>query len=105
MAHRKDSDEEFLETLRAHVAEDVLKSDYSLADVDAELRAAGGDPEEIGNRGAALVRGLLERRRLAWQENARAKRAKMERAVGSVSLQPMSVAAMIAQINAARSDP
>ena len=37
-------------------------------EVDAELRAAGGDPDEIGRRGEALARRLLQKRREAVHE-------------------------------------
>jgi hypothetical protein len=40
-------------------------------EVDAAIRAAGGDPEAIGERGAAIAASQLDRReRLGWQERA-----------------------------------
>lgn len=44
-------------------AGEVLEPDYPIELVDAELRDAGGDPEAIGKRGAALVESLLAKRR------------------------------------------
>lgn len=40
-------------------AEDVLSSAYSTEDVVASIRADGGDPEGIGQRGVAFVKQLL----------------------------------------------
>ena len=54
-------------------AEDVLSSAYSTEEVVASIRADGGDPEGIGQRGVAFVKQLLDKRRLAWQEAARQK--------------------------------
>lgn len=42
---------------------EVLEPDYPIELVDAELREAGGDPDAIGKRGAALVNALLAKRR------------------------------------------
>lgn len=44
-------------------AAEVLEPDYPIELVDEELREAGGDPEAIGKRGAALVAALLAKRR------------------------------------------
>jgi hypothetical protein len=59
---------------------DAIEADDDLAEVaamtpaalDASIRAAGGDPEAIGARGARLAEELLARRkRLRWQAKAR----------------------------------
>jgi hypothetical protein len=44
-------------------AAEVLEPDYPIELVDEELREAGGDPEAIGKRGAALIETLLAKRR------------------------------------------
>lgn len=44
-------------------AAEVLEPDYPIELVDAELREAGGDPDAIGKRGAALVRDIIAKRR------------------------------------------
>lgn len=41
---------------------EVLDPDYPIEQVNADLRAAGGDPDAIGKRGAALVEELLSKR-------------------------------------------
>ena len=71
MSKKPLNEEEILSQLDASLAEDVLNSSYSDADVLAALRAAGGDAEAIGRRGAELAAGLLEKRRLAWRGRAR----------------------------------
>lgn len=53
----------FLNELRESLATDVLREDYPIELVEESLRAAGGDPEAIGRRGAALVEGMLAGRR------------------------------------------
>lgn len=41
-------------------------------EVDAEIRAAGGDPDEIARRGLEIVGRLLENRRERWRAETRA---------------------------------
>lgn len=52
---------EFIDRLDASLAADVLDGAMSDAEVVAELRAAGADPERIGREGEALVRELAEK--------------------------------------------
>jgi hypothetical protein len=84
---KKRTDEELLEAIDQAAADDDLAEIAALTSeqVDATIRAQGGDPEAIGARGAQLARELLERRkRLAWQGEARrgleAAQAKMAQA-------------------------
>lgn len=42
---------------------EVLESEYPIELVDADLRAAGGEPRAIGARGSATVRAALAKRR------------------------------------------
>lgn len=42
---------------------EVLEPDYPIELVDSELREAGGDPEAIGKRGAAVAAAALAKRR------------------------------------------
>jgi hypothetical protein len=65
------------ETLRA-IEETAADADLAeiaampARDLDAQIRAGGGDPEGIGARGARLAGELLARRkRLQWQAKAR----------------------------------
>jgi hypothetical protein len=48
-----------LETLDRSLDEDLLTEGYSSPEIADQLRVLGGDPEGIGQRGKALVRGLL----------------------------------------------
>src|SRR5690349_10376370 len=48
-----------LQKLAQSLDEDLLTEAYSSGEIAAELRALGGDPDAIGERGKALVRGLL----------------------------------------------
>jgi hypothetical protein len=73
MARKPQSEEDVLAQIDASLAEDILTDAHSDADVAAALRAAGGDPSAIGDRGSSLVVELLTTRRLAWQTAARKK--------------------------------
>lgn len=73
MARKPQSEEDVLAQIDASLAEDILTDAHSDADVAAALRAAGGDPGAMGDRGASLVAELLTTRRLAWQAAARQK--------------------------------
>ena len=57
--------------------EDILTEAYTPEDIDEGLRKLGCDPEAIGQRGAALVAGLLKKRRLSWMDEVRAERQRM----------------------------
>jgi hypothetical protein len=48
-----------LEKLDRSLDEDLLTEGYSSQEIADQLRGLGGDPEMIGKRGKALVRGLL----------------------------------------------
>ncbi|MBV8360338.1 MAG: hypothetical protein JO189_20760 [Deltaproteobacteria bacterium] len=48
-----------LQRLDQSLAEDLLTEAYSSEEIADQLRAIGGDPEAIGERGQALVKGLL----------------------------------------------
>ncbi|MGA7743880.1 MAG: hypothetical protein WBP56_02695 [Polyangia bacterium] len=71
MMKKPQGDGEILAQLDASLAEDVLTEAYADDEIATFLRAANGDPEAVGRRGAALAAELLDRRRLAWQDQAR----------------------------------
>jgi hypothetical protein len=80
----------------------------SSADVDAELRAGGIDPEKVVADGLAFIAGLRERHvRLGWQTGAKAKlqnaRALESQVRGMFAALPR--AELIARIEAARHNP
>jgi hypothetical protein len=60
-----------LHGLRDSIDADVLRGDYPPEMVDAELRAAGGDPEAIAKRGRAHVNTLLAARKDKASASAR----------------------------------
>jgi len=103
---KKKTDDEVLQVLLDSLDADVLIDAVPEAEVDAELRAAGGDPAAIVRRGRAAIDQLLERRRLAWQETAR-KRVAQQRALisGRAPREKRSHPELIAEINRVRADP
>jgi hypothetical protein len=52
-------DNQTLQRLDQSLDEDLLTEAYSSEEIADQLRALGGDPQAIGERGKALVRGLL----------------------------------------------
>ncbi|MDD5308693.1 MAG: hypothetical protein PHU25_15355 [Deltaproteobacteria bacterium] len=100
------SDEKVLEHLDAVLAQDVLTDAYSEEDVDAAIRAAGGDPDAIGREGKDLGAQLLERNRLAWQEEARRRLLSARSAISPAADRPrLPKSEMLRQIDLARRDP
>lgn len=99
---------EALRLFTESLAAESVTEQASIADVDQDLRDAGGDPEAIGMRGAALVQELLEKRRLDWQVQARAKQAALSErnAARKAERRPRGTRTqMLASINEYRSDP
>jgi hypothetical protein len=93
---------------------DQAEADADLAEIealsedalDAQIRAAGGDPDAIGRRGAALAEELLARRkRLDWQAKAR---GDMQAALAKMATAPRTPklprADLLALIRAAQKD-
>jgi len=106
---KKRSPEELLNAIEhAEADTDLAEIDaLSKDDLDAQIRANGGDPDAIGRRGAALAEELLARRkRLSWQAEARAamdaERAKMATAPKTP---PLPREELLARFEAARNDP
>ncbi len=87
------------------VDEDVLADDYPMELIDEELRAAGADPVACAEKGRAIAAQAMRRRRLAWQDEARARIAEMKRA-GSRQLRlDLSGAALRQALERAASHP
>jgi hypothetical protein len=101
MPSKSESDRLLLSQIEASLDMDVLTDAYSDEEIDAFLRAAGGDPVAIGSRGAELGAALLTQQRLAWQETAKAARARMEAAVARPKIPPFPVGDPISAILAA----
>lgn len=95
-----------LRLLRESLDADVLTDAVTDAEVDQELRKAGGDPAEIVKQGRAVVAQLLERQRLAWQEEARKKLA-AQRALlqGPARRVGKTRPELLAEIQRVRTDP
>lgn len=103
----KDEDDA-LRLFTESLAAEVFTDHVSKAEVDQDLRDAGGDPDAIGKRGAALVQELLEKRRLQWQTEARAKQTEFASRVAERRSAPKprrSRDQVLAAINAYRADP
>jgi hypothetical protein len=105
---KKRTDEELLAAIARTEADDDLAeiAAMSPAEVDASIRANGGDAEGIRARGLRLVEELIERRqRLAWQAKAR---GDMETALAKMVEAPKTPKLprpeLLAKIAAARSD-
>jgi hypothetical protein len=79
----------------------------SEAELDADIRANGGDPDAIGNAGAALVKELLERRqRLAWHGEMDDKVADFQAvAAASRTTEKLPRPELLRRLAAARTDP
>lgn len=100
----KRSDAETWDAVRAEVELERVKA-MTPEEVNAEIRAAGGDPEAIGRRGAELAKKLLAERGLDWKTRAAARRAEMDKRAGATpSFAGMGRKELLARIAAARSD-
>jgi hypothetical protein len=102
------TDEELLDVIEQAEADADLAEIAAMtpAEVDAAIRAEGGDPDAIAARGLRLVEELMERRdRLQWQAKAR---GDMEAALAKMAQAPKTPklprAELLARLTAARSD-
>ena len=107
--HReKRTDEELLRAIQQAEADDDLAEIEALspAELDARIRANGGDPEAIGARGARLAEELLARRkRLRWQAKAHGDVGSALAKMNEVARTPkLPRAELLARIEAARGD-
>ena len=86
--------------------DDPLDAQVPSASVDAQLRAAGVDPDALGKEGASLAAKLQESHRLSWQKAAVRKKDAFE-GLGQfkVDLAGMSQPEVLERLNALRSDP
>jgi hypothetical protein len=108
MATRDDDPSALDEALRRMKEEDEERELAAMSDdeVARSIDAEGGDAKGIGERGAKLAAALLERRkRLAWQADAAALRA---RALARIAARPKrergTRAEMVARIQQAQRD-
>jgi hypothetical protein len=98
------TDAETWDAIQAEMELDRIKS-LTPEEVNAEIRAAGGDPEAIGQRGAELAKKLLAERGMDWKARAAARRAETEKRAGAMpSFAAMPRTELLARIAAARSD-
>jgi hypothetical protein len=105
---KKRSPEELLRAIaEAELDDDIAEIEaMTPAELDAKIRAEGGDPVAIGERGARLAEELLARRkRLQWQAKAR---GDMEAALAKMEAVPKTPklprGELIDRIEAARHD-
>ena len=77
----------------------------STSELDAELRAAGGDPDAIGRRGAELVAKHLPERALDWKARAKGRKEETDRSIGEwPRFADLPRVELEARIRAARAD-
>jgi hypothetical protein len=105
---KKRSPAELLRAIQRTEEDDDLAevAAMSASELDASIRAEGGDPKAIGERGARLAEELLARRkRLRWTAKAR---GNTESALAKMDAAPRTPklprAELLARIEAARSD-
>jgi hypothetical protein len=105
---KKRTDEELLAAIEQAEADDDLAelAAMSPAELDASIRADGGDPEAIRARGLRLVEELMERReRLAWQAKARGDmQSAFAKMAGAPKTPKLPRRELLDRIEAARSD-
>jgi hypothetical protein len=107
MAGKKKTPKEVFEAILQFEHDDELEAIAKMTDeeVDAAIRAEGGDPVAIGERGAKLAKELMERReRLQWQVEAREKLDTAAAQAAGVARVKMSRAEMRAEIEKARTE-
>lgn len=78
MTEKLMTDLEIIEHLDSALAEDLLNEAYSSEEICSLIHQNGGDPDAIGQRGAALVQELLKQRRLFWQPAAKQRAEQMK---------------------------
>jgi hypothetical protein len=98
----KDKQEtEALRALMQSIATDVLTSNVSDEDIEAEIREEGGDPDAVGRRGAELARELLANRRAGEQRMTVSRAAiRTARTIPNARRQ-----LLLSEIEAGRADP
>lgn len=69
----KPTPDETLRALRDSLDADVLRDDYPIEMVEAELREAGCEPADLIARCRPIIDELLAKRRAAWRERSRAR--------------------------------
>lgn len=97
---------EVLRRMMKSLEEDDLNEDLPIEEVRADLREMGVDPDELGKRGAAFAKALLEKRREALHEDAVASVAPLEARLAKARARPRGAREeMLARIERARRDP
>jgi hypothetical protein len=99
------TDAELWDTLQADAELERIKH-LSAAEVAAEIRAEGGDPEAIARRGGATAAKLLAERAADWRTRASARREAMGARIGEwPSFASLPRHELSARLAAARVDP
>jgi len=105
---QKRSAEDVLRAIDQIDADDDLAAIEAMApaDLDASIRASGGDPDAIGARGARLAEELLARRkRLRWQAKAHGDMASALAKMNEAPRTPkLPRGELLARVEAARDD-
>jgi hypothetical protein len=100
------TDRELWHAIKGH-EDDLPDPHVPMELVDQELRALGADPDALAREGETFARGLLEQRRLRWQENARQKRDSLASRVLSAtrSFAEMNFDELLAEFLRVRAEP
>jgi hypothetical protein len=105
MSKKSLTEHELLDRLDASLASDVLTEAYSQEEVAEAIKAAGGDPAKVGQRGAEMAKQLLKKRRLDWQRTAKERLAETQRASVELDLTRLSRKELLEAFDEARRDP
>lgn len=100
------SEDKFLSALENLRDEALLSEETDISVIDAIIRAAGGDPAELGQRFATVARQRGQtNRKAAWRAQGERKKSVIEGAIGTVrDVGAMGRNQMLALLNELRRD-
>jgi hypothetical protein len=105
MSKKSLTEQELLDRLDASLAGDALTEAYTQEEVAEAIKAAGGDPAALGQRGAELAKQLLKERRLSWRRPARQRLEEAQSVSVEVNLATLSRGELLEAIEEARKEP
>ena len=104
-ARKRKTDRQVWDELQADAELDRIKH-LTTAELEAEVRADGGDPVAIRQRGAALAAKVLPERAVDWKSRAKARLDELKKRVGEwPSFAGLSRNELLARLRAAQADP
>lgn len=105
MSKKSLTEQELLDRLDASLARDVLTEAYTQEEIAEAIKAAGGDPAAVGQRGAEVAKQLLKERRLDWQRTAKERLAETQVASIEPDLTSLSREELLEAFEEARREP